>query len=784
MSSKGSKSPPPAVSPAAAGLDSQQENAPTAAIAAIPSTAAVTQNSEAPSQKAPPERTAEQRSHEVPRHHRKRSKRQSLPQRGISSVSSVSQAMNPAYDRESSLQPTTASASPSPSQNGSCSVVVSTAGSKMKERDVKQDVASSAPQSSASPKALKAAASASPPTKRNVKEPVPDTDFLKALESLAPSPEEESARKASSVKGLKSLLGVGEQPPSSSYHSRGSYAFRQFKLSRGAKLALTVLLVLTALVLGFLLYRRASRQTATHCKTPCCEKHRYRISNQLDQGIDPCNDFGDYVCGRRMPRKMFHLSNSEMSDMLLAWLYSFPERLNKGLAQLPIVRKVIAMYNMCLATKGSSIEIMKEFMHARGIPWPEKPHEPVSPIRVLFDLSLNWNVDLWFTMKVFSATSTEKPRHLSFAPNELMLLWKAMFSQIPKETFQTVFKELFGIFSNDTNSEWNGESMGQTYRVLEAVFNTLVPVCPCKARISKLFAIKDLDSNATGAIGSHMVKMLNAVTAIDPPITGDDLMLMGDMSEFENILRITKRFGDEAILRHLSWLFIQTHGAVAYPTAVMLAIHGSKHNAKEQQPRFCAGQVESSYKLLGNAVASIGLFSEKERRHINEHLAAIVEEAANKTWAVSWLDSDTKKVAVEKLKNVRTVLWPSDKFLTPKTLEEVYENFSYNLPSFAEYWIETRRSQRLMYGSEAAEEEQLLGDSTRLPYAGYEQVFNRLSLSLGALAPPLYCKDGTNAMLYGGLLYFYARTLIAAIDTVGVKVSSTRTHRLRRDSAV
>ncbi|XP_075554777.1 endothelin-converting enzyme 2-like [Dermacentor variabilis] len=745
MSSKGSKSPPPAVPSAAAGLDSQQENASTAAVAAIPSAAAVTQNSEAPSQQAPQERTAHRRSHKVPHTHRKQSKRHSLPQRGISSVSSLSPAVTPAYD-----------------------LGIGTQEAKMKEGDVKQEVAASAPQSSASPSALKTADSASPP---KVKQPVrlPDTDFLKALASLAPSPEEESARRASSLKGSRSFQGVGEEPPSSSDHSRGSYAFRQFKLSREAKLALTALLVLTALALGFLLYRRASRQTAAHCRTSCCEQHRYRISNQLDQGIDPCNDFGDYVCGRWMPRKMFRLSNSEMSDMLLSWLYNFPERLNKGFAQLAIVRKVVAMYNMCLRTKGSPIEIIKEFMHARGISWPEKPHEPVSPIRVLFDLSLNWNVHLWFTTKIFPATSTETPRHIFFAPNELMPLWKSMFSQIPKETFQTVYNELFRIFSNDTSSEPDGESMGQTYRMLEDVFNILVPACPCKARISKLFSIKDLDSNSTGSIGSHMVKVLNAVTAIDPPITVDDLMFVSDMSVLENILRIIKRFGDEAVLRHLSWLFVQTYGAVTYPTAVLLAIHGSRHHAREQQPRFCAGQVESSYKLLGNAIASVGLFSEKERRHINEHLAAIVEEAANKTWAVSWLDNDTKKVAVEKLKNVRTALWPSDKFLTPKTLEEVYENFTYNEPSFAEYWIETRHSQRLMYGSDAAEEEQLLGDSTRLPYVDYEQVLNRLSLSLGALAPPLYCKDGTNAMLYGGLLYFYARTLIAAIDTVGIK---------------
>ncbi|XP_049527509.1 endothelin-converting enzyme 1-like [Dermacentor silvarum] len=248
----------------------------------------------------------------------------------------------------------------------------------------------------------------------------------------------------------------------------------------------------------------------------------------------------------------------------------------------------------------------------------------------------------------------------------------------------------------------------------------------------------------------------------------NDLVLVDEISHLWKMLRIIEDFGDEVVLRHLSWLFVQAYGAVVHPMAVLLITHGSEHHATTMLPRFCAGQVESSYKLLLASMASVGLFSKEERRRIDDHLAAIVEEAADKTWAVSWLDNDTKKVAVEKLKNVRTVLWPSDKFLTAEALEVVYANFTYSASSFVEHWIETRRSQRL-FSSEAAEEELLLNDSTQLPYAYYRHVLNHLTLSLGALAPPLYCKDGTNAMFYGGLLYIYARMLVTAIDSDGVK---------------
>ncbi|KAH7964626.1 hypothetical protein HPB51_027142 [Rhipicephalus microplus] len=115
-------------------------------------------------------------------------------------------------------------------------------------------------------------------------------------------------------------------------------------------------------------------------------------------------------------------------------------------------------------------------------------------------------------------------------------------------------------------------------------------------------------------------------------------------------------------------------------------------------------------------------------------------------------------MAVGKLRNVRTVLWPSKKFLAANVLEEVYKSFPGYASSFTKFWIETRRSQRQLFGSEAAAEELVLGDNAKLPYVNYVDMLNRLSLSLGALAPPLYYPDGTNAMLHGvdggeGVLY-------------------------------
>ncbi|XP_075556646.1 neprilysin-like [Dermacentor variabilis] len=780
--SEGSQSPPPAIPSAAVGVDSHDDNAPTAATAAIASMAAVSASPAVPFEHAPQEKTAPRRSQKKRHHQRKQSKVQPPAQRAISSVSSFSQPVTPAsalgvgthQDTSPADLGASTAASPSSPQNDTVMLKIVKV-EKMKGGGCEQYAASSAVQSddpSCAQVVRKTAVSTTPPKKRTVKQnaPTADPEFLKALASLTPSPDNEAARQES-AKGSKALLGVGGEQPSSSDRFAGSHMFSPVKVSFEVKVVLIGLLTMATLAFLFLLYPRAEKQTGTYCKTQCCQEHQYRIENQLDKSVNPCDDFADYVCRRWTTRQKLLLSRSEMWDMLLSWLYKFPERLNKVFSRFPIAKKVIAMFNTCNNKQGGSqVHIMKEFMRARGIVWPEKAEEAVSPEKALFDLSLNWNVHLWFTLKIFPSISKEIPRLIFVEPNELMRRLKAVFSQIPRQTFHRVYKQLFRVFSNDTSSKPEPEDILKTFSVLERVFNILVPSRHYKPRITKLLSLSDMDYNSSFLIGSHLMNVLNSVAEFDPPITLNDLVLMEESSNIGKIFDLIADFGNEVVMRHLSWLFVLEYGTVAYPAAVMLIIRGSEDHVRQALPRYCARQVESSYKLLVAAMASVGLFSEQERRRIDEHLAAIVEEAANKTWAVSWLDNDTKKIAVEKLKSVRTVLWPSEKFLTPEALDEVYANFTYSASSFAEYWIETRRSERLMFGSQAAEEEMFLDDSTMLPYVDYRRVLNHLTVSMGALAPPLYCKDGTNAMFYGGLLYAYARELITAIDSDGVKV--------------
>ncbi|KAK8786510.1 hypothetical protein V5799_023713 [Amblyomma americanum] len=54
-------------------------------------------------------------------------------------------------------------------------------------------------------------------------------------------------------------------------------------------------------------------------------------------------------------------------------------------------------------------------------------------------------------------------------------------------------------------------------------------------------------------------------------------------------------------------------------------------------------------------------------------------------------------------------------------------------------------------------------------YTGYDYVLNSVELAIAVATPPAYYRNGTKAMLYGGLLFSMAMQMVRAIDAEGLK---------------
>ncbi|XP_075550473.1 endothelin-converting enzyme 2-like [Dermacentor variabilis] len=456
--------------------------------------------------------------------------------------------------------------------------------------------------------------------------------------------------------------------------------------------------------------------------------------------------------------------------MVMWWRTNFGDIVRKGSIELPVGRKVVAMFESCMTQMRSDVPTFLLFMSVHGLAFPGEAKER-PPLEVLFDLAFNWNINLWFKLQLLPGTKDDPRRRILITTNEFMTYWYAMLGQVPANKFAALYNAMVRIFGGDEANSVTEEKVKQVYEIMLSIVNKLVRASASMARFPAVFAVRDVSNYTKLVTAEHVHDVIKKTLRIEPPFSIDELLLFNDVAVLHAMLRIISTYNDTTLLRHLSWLFVYAYGAVAHPIAILNTLFGSAEWAREAQPRYCAVQVEDSYKLLAAALASVGGFSPDERRTIDEHLEAIKQVTFNKTSAMVWLDEKTKHVAKQKLLRARTALWPPPEFLTDHVLEDIYGKFpEKNDTTFMNMWIATRQNERNLSGTPAGVLEQSLLESTALPYAQYEHLLNEVRLAVGALTPPLYYRDGTKAMLYGGLGFFYAKSLISTIDSAGTKV--------------
>ncbi|XP_077523099.1 membrane metallo-endopeptidase-like 1 [Amblyomma americanum] len=378
-------------------------------------------------------------------------------------------------------------------------------------------------------------------------------------------------------------------------------------------------------VLFLLLYPWVPARAHTHCETMSCKVHRDLIDGQLDLTVDPCDDFRAHVCGNWRHRKFSDFSTSALSDMVAQRLIQLRALLKDGVDKLPAGKRAAAMFNSCMTQTGSQVDVVQEFMRARGLMWPEQAEEGGSPLDVMFDLAFNWSVNLWFKMKFLPSTPAHPYRRIFFSHSNRMTVWRAIFKNIPRTKHDYVYGALFRLFSNTTDSYPVKEEIARTYDMLEYVFDLLIRPGTSTARTPVQFALRSWENHSLIESAEDVRRALNSVLRIKPPLTPDDLILFSNLALLKGMSNIFNKFKDRLVRRHLAWLFVWAYGIMANPAAILEVMHGDKTRAEQSRIRYCAAQVEANYKLLVAAMTIASYFPSEKRALIDEHLSGIVE---------------------------------------------------------------------------------------------------------------------------------------------------------------
>ncbi|KAH9368294.1 hypothetical protein HPB48_008040 [Haemaphysalis longicornis] len=162
-------------------------------------------------------------------------------------------------------------------------------------------------------------------------------------------------------------------------------------------------------------------------------------------------------------------------------------------------------------------------------------------------------------------------------------------------------------------------------------------------------------------------------------------------------------------------------------------------------------------------------FKAERRAIIDEQVGNVRRVAVAKTPSLSWADDLFKRKAVDKLRNITTVLWPPHGLTAQPGDSVLYGgDFLKEGRSFVESWIAALEHWRRVSTDPEFSDSSKGPWNLIAPLIRYVPALNTIWMSAACLSRPAFYAAGTTATVYGSLGSSYAHELVKAFDTTGL----------------
>ncbi|XP_065285236.1 endothelin-converting enzyme 2-like isoform X2 [Dermacentor albipictus] len=509
------------------------------------------------------------------------------------------------------------------------------------------------------------------------------------------------------------------------------------------------------------------------CRTEDCVRHAELLANIIaTSSVDPCEDFAAYVCSSPSAAGLVSSDNHHASAMdaaIYSWYSGLGEMLHVGSASVPFGRKPLEMYESC--SEGVSgldsdpVEFLR-FVNEAGLSWPDEPSKGADALSVFVSHAFYYEAPAWFSVAISESTNRSDWR-LVFSPSRhlpgMLEQHERVFrSGSPVRHYRNTFRAIGG---GDVGP-WNEELINEMATMERDVLWKLFGAVSSPRKASALISLEEFDNYTPSISCSSWLRALRQSLPLRPTLATE--VYLTDVTYIKTVGELFAKYDDQRLLRHLSWLFVQRYAAVVN-VSVLVDGYMDYEAAKAARHQFCGFNVEVSYNLLLSVLYFVLRISNFDKASIDATFDSLTAAARHLVIKSSWLDSESKCVAAEKLRAVKMGIWPNKALLKPKTLETIYGDFPEDQGSFTAYWTETRRKLR-----EAKQDVLYHRFANRPmnaaePYLTYEAIANSVLIATGAVAKPLYYSNGTKGMMYGGIGFLMMLEIVKSLDISGLR---------------
>ncbi|KAH7938212.1 hypothetical protein HPB49_021746 [Dermacentor silvarum] len=505
-----------------------------------------------------------------------------------------------------------------------------------------------------------------------------------------------------------------------------------------------------------------------YCETEGCLLHARLLTEKLSKTIDPCKDFSAYVCSAWSRVGDYREQLKTPIDSILYYRFvRFSKMLAAGAEKLPVGRKAEVMHQSCMGpySRGNtSFENFRRLMKAMNLSWPEDPGEDVNALGVMLSLSYRWQISIWITV-----AGKDAYWRLGIGPAEYIQLLRNQYASVRSSGGYAEYWN--GYYYALRTSDSQPLDKPAIERIADAEGDILGHLLRSLATREKNPAVVPIASmgNITASLSSlTWLEQLNLHLDLRPKVAADDKVLVSDMAFLTAFGDLFVTYSHQQLLSHLSWLFVQTYAPIS-DRKLQVVRFGDSEKAGLYKPIFCAFHVESTFKMLVFALNYVSGFTQSDREKVTTAIGSLISAGVRELNRSTWLDEESKTSAAEKLTSVRVTVWPGQLWLGNEFLSKLYSDFPSNDSSFGDDWIKARLAMAKKNRTDNFEATLSLPSNFPPAKYRYNYIRNNIEIPIGIVDKPLFYKDGTNAMFYGGLGFLIALEMVRALDKVGLR---------------
>ncbi|XP_077534661.1 endothelin-converting enzyme 2-like [Haemaphysalis longicornis] len=517
------------------------------------------------------------------------------------------------------------------------------------------------------------------------------------------------------------------------------------------------------------------------CNSKLCLNHFRRLSDSLNRNSTPCEDFYRFACGSWQPRVA--VAQTAFRDLLaVAQLDAIrylgaAHNQNRTLPQgrilvpdpQPIQRnKAERSYRVCLYSQNSEVALLREFLANRSLSWPEHATSPAQPLDVLLDLDINWNLGLWFSIRLVPVPGHSK-RMIRIGPGIVSASWKkALDALVLKGVYNARLRKFYDAMRT-TNFVPMSDRDLEAHRRDESTITAALSDTTSSGGSELAFPLKQIQKLATPNLASsHWLSLLNRHLKKRHRVGETDRLLVTNVKLLQAVDGLLRSLSVESILQQLAWTLVQLLGWMADSS-----LPGRPVTAHMAEPRH-ADCLWASNRAFGLTLLSSYIDTKyplATRAAADDILMGITQTAVNLFLKTPWIDGESRDAAIDKLRRMNTSLWPADAFLNASETSAILQPFPEPTEEVFRSWLDALIVRRALLRNRNFEaafySEDMQSQRALFRYYYYT---NELAVSLQALTSPLYVDGGGLAVNIGGLGAHYAATLARAFDPRGVLI--------------